>query len=203
MWQDLPIGQKRRTFAERVPNLPKHGTHDMTTIHLPHPVLAHAAAAMETAMHFELVDIELQSYCIQPVATGFALIGRHGEDLRASPAAAYISWDDAHYIGVVHDEIQLVYIYDVTTNIVCSRIGDHDTASVMSPILRGSRTAYKPTGSQLGAFLRDTVFETEEMRAARHAAFIAELEEEDFDVDFCDESCPHCMNEEGEARLSV
>jgi hypothetical protein len=149
----------------------------MSHIALPHPVIAPAAAAMETLLQFELVDAEMQSYCIEPIAAGFALIGHHGDILRVAPRAAYIEWDDAHYIAVCEDDIQLVYIYDVTTNIVLSRVGDGETAAVMNPVLRGIRTAYKPTGLQLGAWLRDTVFEVLEMREKRNEALVAEMDE--------------------------
>lgn len=182
MWQDLPIGQKRRTFAERVPNLPKHGTHDMTTIHLPHPVLAPAAVAIETALHFEIIDtIEMQSYAIQPIALGFATIGRHGDDLRAAPAAAYIEWDDAHYLAVIDAENHLVDVWDVTANAICERVGRKDLASAMFPVLRAARAAHRPDAAKLGHILRDTVFDVLELSAAlRKEVAQDELVEVDF-----------------------
>lgn len=149
----------------------------MDKVQIPNPVIAAAAAAIETLLHFELIDPDMQSYCVEAIATGFALIGHHGDNLRASPRAAYISWDDAHYIAVAEDDIQLVYIYDVTTNIVLDRIGDDETAAVMVPVLRGVRTSYKPTGLQLGAWLRDTVFETMEMREKRNCELCKEMDE--------------------------
>lgn len=171
----------------------------MGKVQLPHPVIAPAAMAMETMIHFQRLSPmpshflpepeEMQSYCVEPIASCFAAIGRHGDNLRTNPSVAYMSWDDAHYIAVAHDEIGLVYIWDVTTNIICRRTGDDQTADIMAPVLRGGRTAYRPTISELGRFLRDTVFETNEMREARNAALIAEMDAEGFEVDICDDSC--------------
>lgn len=149
----------------------------MSHIALQHLVISQAAAAIETLLHFELIDPEMQSYCVEAIATGFALVGHHGDNLRVSPKAAYVSWDDAHYVAVAEDDLQLVYIYDVTTNIILGRVGDEETAAVMNPVLRGVRTAYKPTGLQLGAWLRDTVFETLEMREKRNTELCNELDE--------------------------
>lgn len=148
----------------------------MQTIKLPHPVLAPAAAAMETAIHFELVDpVEMQSYCIEPVAEGLAMIGRYGDDLRTYPTAAYVAWDDAHYLAIVYEEEQMVHILDVTTNIVCKRIGDEATAAIMVPIHRSSRASYQPDMHEMRRYLLDTVFETAAMRQKRHAALVEEM----------------------------
>lgn len=149
----------------------------MSHIALQLPVISPAAAAIETLLHFGLIDPEMQSYCVEAIAHGFSLIGHHGDNLRVNPRAAYIAWDDAHYIAVAEDDLQLVYVYDVTTNLVLDRIGDNDTASLMQPVLRGIRTAYKPTGLQLGAWLRDTVFETLEMREKRNTELCEEIDQ--------------------------
>lgn len=137
----------------------------MTTIHLPHPVLAPAAAAMETALHFELVDpVEQQSYCIEPIGTGFALIGQHGADLRVSPDAAYMSWDDACFFARVDREDHYVDVYELSANEMCRRCGHDELADLMIPVHRTSRQAYKPDIGRLRTILSDTIFEALEVR---------------------------------------
>lgn len=164
----------------------------MTTIHLPHPVLAPAMAAMETALHFGLVDpVELQSYAIEPIALGFAMIGHHGDDLRAAPAAAYISWDDAHYIAIVDSESHLVDVFDVTANAICKRVGRTDLADMMIPVMRAARSAHRPDSALLGHILRDTVFDVLELRAAMSKE-VSEDEEKLIEVDF---TAPNCACE--------
>lgn len=148
----------------------------MNTIHLPHPVIAPAMAAMETALHFEIIDpIEMQSYCIEPIGTGFALIGPYGTDLRAAPAAAFVTWDGASYLAIDYPDEQMIHIIDVTTNLVCKSIGDEETASIMIPVHRGSRASYRPDMHEMRRYLLDTVFETAAMRQKRHAALVEEM----------------------------
>lgn len=137
----------------------------MQTIHLPHPVLAPAVAAMETAIHFELVDpVEQQSYCIEPVGTGFALIGPYGTDLRAAPAAAYMCWDDVHYIATIDPDSHCIDVWDVSANAVCIRAGHTDLADMMLPVHRTTRQAYKPDMGRLRTVMSDTIFEALEVR---------------------------------------
>lgn len=150
---------------------------DNVQIQLPHQVIALAAAAMETAIHFELVDVlEAQSYCVDPVASGFAVIGRHGEDVRKRPFAAFICWDGASYIAIDYPEEQMVHILDVTTNIQCKSNGDEDTAALMIPVHRGSRTSYRPDMKELRGYLLDAVFETADMRQKRNEALIEQMD---------------------------
>lgn len=177
-WQDLHMRHRSAARnAERVPFLsPNLERTNMHTIHLPHPVLAPAAAAMETAIHFELVDtVEMQSYCIEPVAEGLAMIGRYGDDLRRSPSAAFVTWDGASYLAIDYPDEQMIHIVDVTTNLVCKSIGDDDTAAIMTPIHRGSRASYRPDMHEMRRYLLDTVFETAAMRQKRHAALVEEM----------------------------
>jgi len=137
----------------------------MQTIHLPHPVIAPAVASMETALHFGLVDeYELQSYRVEPIALGFALIGRYGDDLRSSPAAAYMCWDDAHYIATIDHEAHLIDVWDVSANALCARVGRCDLADLMVPVHRTTRQAYKPDMGRLRTVMSDTIFEAIEVR---------------------------------------
>lgn len=160
----------------------------MQTIHLPHPVIANAASAMETAIHFELVDpVEMQSYAIEPIALGFALICRHGDDLRSAPAAAYMCWDDAHYIATIDHESHLIDVWDVSANAICARVGRDDLAATMLPVLRASRTAHKPDIARIRTVMSDTVFEALELRAAQYNE-VAEREEL-VEIDFTDHDC--------------
>lgn len=166
-WQDLLMRHRSAgTNAERVPFFSQSLERtNMHTIHLPHPVLAPAAAAMETALHFGLVDeYELQSYRVEPIALGFALIGRYGDDLRSSPAAAYMCWDDAHYIATIDPDSHYIDVWDVSANAVCIRAGHTDLADMMLPVHRTTRQAYKPDMGRIRTVMSDTIFEALEVR---------------------------------------
>jgi hypothetical protein len=149
----------------------------MDKVQLPHPVIAMAATAMETAIHFELVDpIEMQSYCIDPIADGMSMIGNHGIDLRKFPAAAFVTWDGASYLAISYPDEQMVHVVDVTTNLTCKSIGDEETSKIMVPVHRGSRTCYRPDMREMRKFLIDTVFDVIDMRQRRTEFMIADMD---------------------------